>query len=165
MQNTEILEKFEDMKKNMADGSLTNGLVIQDLENRIRNLEADVTAKKRIILEKSETNNALWEKIKALEIKEEKMFSSRLSYSDIKDKFHWQAVKRLELDVQHDDTTVIKDMVKTFHAFFGKIIRVKGMRFIILYFNTETHLMNAINESAKINDISQGLWLKKKRFY
>ncbi|CAB4484570.1 unnamed protein product [Rhizophagus irregularis] len=71
MQNTEILEKFEDMKKNMADGSLTNGLVIQDLENRIRNLEANVTAKKRIILEKSETNNALWEKIKALEIKEE----------------------------------------------------------------------------------------------
>ncbi|CAB5387711.1 unnamed protein product [Rhizophagus irregularis] len=53
-------------------------------------------------------------------------------------------------------------MVKTFHAFFGKIIRVKGMRFIILYFNTETHLMNAINESAKINDISQGLWLKKE---
>ncbi|EXX59684.1 uncharacterized protein OCT59_017640 [Rhizophagus irregularis] len=75
MQNTEILEKFEDMKKNMADGSLTNGLVIQDLENRIRNLEADVTAKKRIILEKSETNNALWEKIKALEIKEEKLTS------------------------------------------------------------------------------------------
>ncbi|CAG8751620.1 9876_t:CDS:2, partial [Rhizophagus irregularis] len=54
MQNTEILEKFEDMKKNMAD---------------------DVTAKKRIILEKSETNNALWEKIKALEIKEEKLTS------------------------------------------------------------------------------------------
>ncbi|PKC07101.1 hypothetical protein RhiirA5_500890 [Rhizophagus irregularis] len=53
MQNTEILEKFEDMKKNMADGSLTNGLVIQDLENRIRNLEANVTAKKRIILEKN----------------------------------------------------------------------------------------------------------------
>ncbi|CAB4388330.1 unnamed protein product [Rhizophagus irregularis] len=39
--NVEILENSEDLKKIMADSSLTNGLVIQDLENRIRNLEAD----------------------------------------------------------------------------------------------------------------------------
>ncbi|CAG8710358.1 48_t:CDS:1 [Rhizophagus irregularis] len=75
MQNAEILENFEELKKNMAETSLTNGLVIQDLENTIRNLEADVTAKERIILEKSEANNMLWEKIKALETKEENLTS------------------------------------------------------------------------------------------
>ncbi|CAB4463746.1 hypothetical protein RhiirA1_539918 [Rhizophagus irregularis] len=45
MQNAEILDNSEDLKKMMADTSLANGLVIQDLENRIRNLEADVIAK------------------------------------------------------------------------------------------------------------------------
>ncbi|CAG8712344.1 16735_t:CDS:1 [Rhizophagus irregularis] len=35
---------------------------IVDLENRIWNLEADVTAKERIILEKTEENNLIWGK-------------------------------------------------------------------------------------------------------
>ncbi|CAB4482347.1 unnamed protein product [Rhizophagus irregularis] len=72
MQNAEILKNFEDLENFTADASLTSGLMIQDLENRIRNLEADVIAKERIILEKNEANNILWEKIKALETKEEK---------------------------------------------------------------------------------------------
>ncbi|PKY53550.1 hypothetical protein RhiirA4_499236 [Rhizophagus irregularis] len=299
MQNAKILEKNEDLTKKLADSDLINGLMIADTENRIRNLEADVIAKERIILEKNEANNLLWEKIKALEVKEEKptcqvclylnllfyvffffaglffsfaaryqqnkngmiietklgaigdvdkdrlekhfadrprditfydipaywsdaeifellnanvgfveymrtkrcykyktvrvtlrfsnayekiykeggvyvsltrknrtsflrMFDSRLSYGQIKDKFRWQATKRLESDVQQDDILVIKDFVKTYHGFFGKIIRVKGIRFIILYFNKELDLMNAINESIKLNDIGHGLWIKKQ---
>ncbi|PKY57024.1 hypothetical protein RhiirA4_477781 [Rhizophagus irregularis] len=285
----------------MAESSLINGLMIADLENGIRNLEADVIAKERIILEKSEANNILWEKIKALEIKEEKptcqetdmdldnklqtktkkkrpnkkrkraraqynkngminetklgaigdrdkdrlekhfaeksrditfydipaywsdteifellnanvgfveymrtkrcykyktvrvtlrfsngyekiykeggvnvsltrknrtfflrMFDSRLSYGQLKDKFRWQACKRLENDIQHNDALVIKDFVNTYRAFFGKIIRVKGIRFIILYFNKELDLMNAINESINLHDIGHGLWIKKQ---
>lgn len=34
--------------------------MIGDLENRIWDLEADVTAKERIILEKTEENNLIW---------------------------------------------------------------------------------------------------------
>ncbi|CAB5373350.1 unnamed protein product [Rhizophagus irregularis] len=63
-----LLTAFDKLKKNSADSSLTNGLAINDLEgrirnleadiiikeNKIRNLEADVTAKEQIILEKSE---------------------------------------------------------------------------------------------------------------
>ncbi|PKY34914.1 hypothetical protein RhiirB3_500403 [Rhizophagus irregularis] len=77
---------FNNFKKNSADSSLTNGLIITDLESRIRNLEADVTAKEniirnleadvtakeQIILEKSEQTNMLWEKIRGLEAKMEK---------------------------------------------------------------------------------------------
>ncbi|CAB4379561.1 unnamed protein product [Rhizophagus irregularis] len=77
---------FDNFKKNSADSSLTNGLMITDLEGRIRNLEAnitakeniirnlevDVTAKEQIILEKSEQTNMLWEKIRGLEAKMEK---------------------------------------------------------------------------------------------
>ncbi|CAB4383859.1 unnamed protein product [Rhizophagus irregularis] len=36
------------------------------------------------------------------------------------------------------------------------------MRFIILYFNKELDLMNAINESIKLHDIGHGLWIKKQ---
>ncbi|PKB93988.1 hypothetical protein RhiirA5_386938 [Rhizophagus irregularis] len=52
-----------------------------------------------------------------------RMFDSHLPYGKFKEKFRWQAIKRLETEVQNDDILVIKDMVKTFHAFFGKIIR------------------------------------------
>ncbi|EXX76799.1 uncharacterized protein OCT59_015515 [Rhizophagus irregularis] len=94
-----------------------------------------------------------------------RMFDSRLSYSKVKDKFRWQAIKRLENGVQNDDILVIKDMVKTFHVFFGKIIRVKGMRFIILYFNTESDLMTAINKSIQRFDMGSGLLIKKEDDY
>uniref|UniRef100_U9SWF9 Uncharacterized protein n=1 Tax=Rhizophagus irregularis (strain DAOM 181602 / DAOM 197198 / MUCL 43194) TaxID=747089 RepID=U9SWF9_RHIID len=36
---------IEDLEKGLAESALTNELVIQDLENRIRNLEAEVIAK------------------------------------------------------------------------------------------------------------------------
>ncbi|CAB4379169.1 unnamed protein product [Rhizophagus irregularis] len=73
---SDLQQGFKDLEKivdNSADSALTNGLVIQDLENKIRNLEADIIAKERIILEKSEANNILWGKIKALEEKEENL--------------------------------------------------------------------------------------------
>ncbi|UZO27807.1 uncharacterized protein OCT59_019994 [Rhizophagus irregularis] len=56
-------------------------------------------------------------------------------------------------------------MVKAFHAFFGKIIRVKGKRFIILYFNKQSDLMSAINKSIETSDIGRGLWIKKENDY
>ncbi|CAB4373542.1 unnamed protein product [Rhizophagus irregularis] len=70
MENKKILEKCGYLEKELADSGLANGLMITELGNRIRNLEADVAAKERIILEKNEVNNILWEKIKALEEKE-----------------------------------------------------------------------------------------------
>ncbi|CAB4399018.1 unnamed protein product [Rhizophagus irregularis] len=76
MRHSDLQQGYEDLEKivdNNADSALTNGLVIQDLENKIRNLEADIIAKERIILEKSEANNILWGKIKALEEKEENL--------------------------------------------------------------------------------------------
>ncbi|CAB4479670.1 unnamed protein product [Rhizophagus irregularis] len=76
IENSEYDKIIVDLEKKLADraeGDLTNGLVILDLENRIRNLEAEVIAKERIILEKSEANNILWEKIKPLEEKEENL--------------------------------------------------------------------------------------------
>ncbi|PKY58995.1 hypothetical protein RhiirA4_481387 [Rhizophagus irregularis] len=301
MKHREIVENHKIREKNFADSSLTNGLMITELENRIRNLEADVTAKERIILEKNEEINILWEKIKELEGKKDKsacqepdmdldkvqkkkkkrpnkkrkrartqqvgngmickyktdlgvtddskkeylekhcaeksrditfydipaywsdeeifdllrtnvgcveymstkrcykyktvkvtlrfhnnyekiykeggvnvsltrngriyflrMFDSRLSYDEIKRKFRWQACKQIEQDSDRDDITLIKDFVKTYRAFYGKIVRVKGKRFIILYFNKEDDLMKAVTDSLKVYDLELALLIKRE---
>ncbi|PKC02486.1 hypothetical protein RhiirA5_425173 [Rhizophagus irregularis] len=39
------------------------------------------------------------------------------------------------------------------------------MRFIILYFNKEIDLMNAINASIENDDLGNGLWIKKQYDY
>ncbi|PKY49307.1 hypothetical protein RhiirA4_465238 [Rhizophagus irregularis] len=284
-QKEEILENYKDLEKKMGDTVLSSELWIADLENRIRNLEADVTAKERIILEKTEANNILWEKIKALEEKKNeptckdtdmdldnkvqkkrkrpsrkrkrarvqqtkngtitvtemgaigdkdkdrleqhfaeksrditfydipaywsdaeifenlnanvgfvdymeskrcykyktvramlrfskeyekiykeggvnvsltrnnrrffiRMFDSRLSYKEVKAKFRWQAIKRLENNMQEDDSEIIKNFVKEYRAFLEKYLE-------------ESQLMTAINESIKDHDIGHGLWIKK----
>ncbi|CAB4382185.1 unnamed protein product [Rhizophagus irregularis] len=237
-QYSDLQKKGEDLEKIVADSALTNGLVIQDLENRIRNLEAQVIAKERIILEKSEANNILWEKIKALEVKEEKLMSqvtkmeidkekqtkkkrpnkkrkraraqhtqngmigeikmgpiddSRKDdlgkyyaeqsrdvtfydipayWSDeeifnslnttIKDIFRWQVCKRLEDDNQQDDCSIIRYFAKTYSATFGKIIRVNGTRYIILYFSSEDYLMKAVTDSLKTYKVGLELLIKKE---
>ncbi|CAB4390560.1 unnamed protein product [Rhizophagus irregularis] len=147
MQYSDLQKKGEDLEKIVADSALTNGLVIQDLENRIRNLEAQVIAKERIIFEKSEANNILWEKIKALEIK---------------DIFRWQVCKRLEDDNQQEDCSIIRYFAKTYSATFGKIIRVNGIRYIILYFSSEDYLMKAVTDSLKTYKVGLELLIKKE---
>ncbi|PKK58781.1 hypothetical protein RhiirC2_795774 [Rhizophagus irregularis] len=47
MQNVEILKKNVDLTEKLAESNLINGLMVADLENGIRNLEADVIAKER----------------------------------------------------------------------------------------------------------------------
>ncbi|PKY56689.1 hypothetical protein RhiirA4_477158 [Rhizophagus irregularis] len=73
IQHLEMSKENDDPKKKVADSTPTissSGLTITDLENRIRNLEADVMVKERIILEKNEVK-ILWGKINTLGKKEE----------------------------------------------------------------------------------------------
>ncbi|CAB4384001.1 unnamed protein product [Rhizophagus irregularis] len=210
---------FDKLKKNSADSSLTNGLAINDLkgrirnleadviikENKIRNLEADVTAKEHIILEKSEQINMLWEKIRGLEAKMEKAtcqnadmdldkkqtkkkcpnkkrkrtqvqhtqngMISKIKIGPIDDnrkedleKYYAEQsfCKRLEDDNQQDDCLIIRYFAKTYRATFGKIIRVNGIRYIILYFSTEDKLMKAVMDLLKTYKVGLELLIKKE---
>ncbi|PKC53490.1 hypothetical protein RhiirA1_171065 [Rhizophagus irregularis] len=94
-----------------------------------------------------------------------RMFDSKMSYAQIKDKFRWQACKELGGDIQQDDVSVIKEYVKIYRGFFGKVIRVSGLRFLILYFRNESDLRVAISSSIEIHDIGCGLWIKKPDDY
>ncbi|PKY56171.1 hypothetical protein RhiirA4_506567 [Rhizophagus irregularis] len=59
---SEVSKENADLKEKVASSDLINGLMITDMEKRIRDLEVDVTVKERIILEKNEGVNILWEK-------------------------------------------------------------------------------------------------------
>ncbi|PKC64266.1 hypothetical protein RhiirA1_462661 [Rhizophagus irregularis] len=115
--------------------------MVADLENGIRNLEADVIAKERIILEKNEANNILWEKIKALEVKEEKP-TSQVTDMDLDNKMQKKKKrpnkKRKRARAQHNKNGMINKI------------------------EIELDLMNAINKSIKLHDIGHGLWIKKQ---
>ncbi|PKB93155.1 hypothetical protein RhiirA5_442160 [Rhizophagus irregularis] len=54
------------------------------------------------------------------------------------------------------------EYIRTKRCYKYKTFRVKGIRFIILYFNKELDLMDAINESIKLHNIVHGLWIKKQ---
>ncbi|GBC38205.1 uncharacterized protein OCT59_005954 [Rhizophagus irregularis] len=49
-----------------------------------------------------------------------RMFDSRLTYNQVKEKYFWQASKKLEDSALVSDYTVIKEYVKEYKAFFGK---------------------------------------------
>ncbi|CAB4377015.1 unnamed protein product [Rhizophagus irregularis] len=90
------------------------------------------------------------------------MFDSRWSYAEIKNTFHWQVCKRLEDDNQQDNCSIIRYFAKTYRATFGKIIRVNGIRYIILYFSTEDKLMKAVMDSLKTYKVGLELLIKKE---
>ncbi|PKK62957.1 hypothetical protein RhiirC2_789593 [Rhizophagus irregularis] len=52
------------------------------------------------------------------------MFDSRLTPREIKEKFSWQACKKLANDVEGNGGTIIKDNIEKYGDCFGKIIRI-----------------------------------------
>ncbi|PKY54989.1 hypothetical protein RhiirA4_503012 [Rhizophagus irregularis] len=108
-----MTNKMNDMEKEKGDRELTSGLMIADLENRIRNLEADITAKERIILEKNETINSLWEKINA---QEEKVVTSTCNMTNmdvdnnLQKKKKRRNKKRKRTRVQYDKNGTINEL-------------------------------------------------------
>ncbi|CAB4397367.1 unnamed protein product [Rhizophagus irregularis] len=90
------------------------------------------------------------------------MFNSSWSYAKIKDIFRWQVYKRLENDNQQDDCSIIRYFAKTYSATFGKIIRVNGIRYIILYFSSEDYLMKAVTDSLTTYKVGLELLIKKE---
>uniref|UniRef100_U9THS8 Uncharacterized protein n=1 Tax=Rhizophagus irregularis (strain DAOM 181602 / DAOM 197198 / MUCL 43194) TaxID=747089 RepID=U9THS8_RHIID len=102
-----------------------------------------------------------------------KTVRTMLRFSKAYEKIYTEGGVNVSLTRNNDRTYFIRmfdshlpyKMVKAFHAFFGKIIRVKGKRFIILYFNKQSDLMSAINKSIETSDIGRGLWIKKENDY
>ncbi|UZO03870.1 uncharacterized protein OCT59_024271 [Rhizophagus irregularis] len=90
------------------------------------------------------------------------MFDSRLTYHQMRNKFCWQASKRIADDNSKVDSLIIKEYVNKYTAFFGKIVRVCKARHIILYFKGENALRNATGGSWRCEDYGIGLQVKEQ---
>lgn len=72
------------------------------------------------------------------------MFDSRLTPREIKEKFSWQACKKLANDVEGNGGTIIKDNIEKYGDCFGKIIRINKVEYILIYFNSKNDTMKTI---------------------
>ncbi|PKC71063.1 hypothetical protein RhiirA1_453977 [Rhizophagus irregularis] len=194
-----------------------------ELENRVRELEVDVTVKERIKLEKGEVR-IITEKIKELEKKEQEFFfTKKTRISQVKERkneeiyeyirdvgyvekitvkrcYKYKTVKtRLHFTKEYENTyargganitifrnshqyffimfdsdlmtqelkgkyrsevlnsEIIKENIKKYGGFFGKIIRVNKIKYILIYFNNKNDMMKGMND-----DIGSGLQLKSQ---
>ena len=93
------------------------------------------------------------------------MFDSSLSYAQVKAKFRWQVCRRLEDFAPDSNSIVIIGFTRKYKAFFGKIIRVNGIRFLFLYFNRESDMRNTINESMDKENSRYRLIVKNQNEY
>lgn len=77
------------------------------------------------------------------------MFDSSLSAREINKRFFWQTVREIAKDNGAiDGVLIIKDYIKNYGGHFGKIIRINKIRYILIYFNNEDDIMNAVYKSA-----------------
>ncbi|POG74679.1 hypothetical protein GLOIN_2v1771116 [Rhizophagus irregularis DAOM 181602=DAOM 197198] len=89
-----------------------------------------------------------------------RMFYSDLTPLELSKKFGWQAVKKIVTGNDITDGEIIRENIKKYGGFFGKVIRVIKIKYILLYFNNENEIMNTFYKSGMEDEIGQGLQLK-----
>ncbi|PKK67467.1 hypothetical protein RhiirC2_783471 [Rhizophagus irregularis] len=162
-----------------------------ELENRVRELEVDVTVKERIKLEKGEdisgqrkkkSDVGYVEKITVKRCYKYKTVKTRLRFTKeyentyargganitIFRNSHQYYFIMFDSDLMTQElkgkyrsevlnSEIIKENIKKYGGFFGKIIRVNKIKYILIYFNNENDMMKGMND-----DIGSGLQLKSQ---
>ncbi|PKK78108.1 hypothetical protein RhiirC2_770579 [Rhizophagus irregularis] len=93
------------------------------------------------------------------------MFDTKISSRNIKKRYSYQAVKKLnDQENEKNEYTIIKDCIKKYdgHRHFAKIIKINTVKYILMYFNNEQELFKATYDSAMNKDLSKGLQIKKQ---
>lgn len=85
------------------------------------------------------------------------MVDSNLTPNQVKEKFSWQAFKKLDKETgtmeTMKDSEVIKHYNKKYGGFFGKIVRIDKIKYVLMYFNNESDVKRAISKSTMEDDI------------
>lgn len=84
------------------------------------------------------------------------MFDSKLTLQEINRKFSWKAVKRITIDKEVTDGTIIKEHIKKYGGHFGNIIKINKLKYILIYFDNENDMMNAVYKSGMEYEIGKG---------
>uniref|UniRef100_U9U557 Uncharacterized protein n=1 Tax=Rhizophagus irregularis (strain DAOM 181602 / DAOM 197198 / MUCL 43194) TaxID=747089 RepID=U9U557_RHIID len=85
------------------------------------------------------------------------MFDTKISSRNIKKRYSYQAVKKLnDQENEKNEYTIIKDCIKKYdgHRHFAKIIKINTVKYILMYFNDEQELFKATYDSAMNKDLN-----------
>ncbi|PKC56590.1 hypothetical protein RhiirA1_473777 [Rhizophagus irregularis] len=81
--------------------------------------------------------------------------------SAIKRRYEWQAYRKLDIEeLEKKDEEIIKNYNATFGGHFAKVIKINKFKYILIYFNNENDLLNAIYRSTMVEDLGKGLKIK-----
>ncbi|EXX68037.1 uncharacterized protein OCT59_000195 [Rhizophagus irregularis] len=81
--------------------------------------------------------------------------------SAIKRRYEWQAYRKLDIEeLEKKDKEIIKNYNATFGGHFAKVIKINKFKYILIYFNNENDLLNAIYRSTMVEDLGKGLKIK-----
>lgn len=90
-----------------------------------------------------------------------RMFDATLAEKDIKLRYSWQVVKKLEeSEVSKEDCLLIKEYIGIYKGHFVKIIKVNKIKYILMYFNNGRDLLKAIYQSTMEDEMGKGLQIK-----
>ncbi|PKY55033.1 hypothetical protein RhiirA4_474229 [Rhizophagus irregularis] len=91
------------------------------------------------------------------------MFDAKLTASDIKKRYEWQAYRKLnEEENKNKDYDVLKTNKLKYGGHFSKIIKVNKIKYILMLFNNENDLLKAIYKSTMDESLGEGLKIKSQ---
>ncbi|RGB28122.1 hypothetical protein C1646_673465 [Rhizophagus diaphanus] len=100
-------------------------------------------------------------KRKSVEIKGSRMFNTKIDAKKIKEKYAWQAYRKLdEKDNEKNDFIIVKEYIKNHGGHFAKIIKINKIKYILIYFNNENDLLQAIYKSTMEENLGKELQMK-----
>ncbi|PKY60342.1 hypothetical protein RhiirA4_483931, partial [Rhizophagus irregularis] len=92
-----------------------------------------------------------------------RFFDAKLSATEIKKRYEWQAYQKIkEVHLEMKDHEILKNFNSKFGGHFSKIIKINKVKHILIYFNNENDLLNAIYKSNMEENIGEGLKIKSQ---
>ncbi|GBC31081.2 uncharacterized protein OCT59_016154 [Rhizophagus irregularis] len=92
-----------------------------------------------------------------------RMFDAKMSTTDIKKRYEWQAYKKfMDLPGRSEYEGIKAENLK-YGGHFSKIIKINKIKYILIYFNNESDLLRAIYKSTMEEDnMENGLKIKSQ---
>ncbi|PKB97460.1 hypothetical protein RhiirA5_433118 [Rhizophagus irregularis] len=92
-----------------------------------------------------------------------RMFDAKMSTTDIKKRYEWQAYKKFIDLPGRSEYEGIKAENSKYAGHFSKIIKINKIKYILIYFNNESDLLRAIYKSTMEEDnMENGLKIKSQ---
>ncbi|PKC02625.1 hypothetical protein RhiirA5_424985 [Rhizophagus irregularis] len=92
-----------------------------------------------------------------------RMFDVKMSATDIKKRYEWQAYKKIpKVYLEKKDFEVTKAFNLKFGGHFSNYIKINKIKYILIYFNNENDTLNTIYKSNMEDNIGEGFKLKSQ---